>query len=241
MAVRFPFPGNLLRLLLLLPLLLSTDGGATGRSAVETRYEIVAKGIRVGKVTATQQLDTAQLLRFENHTDVNASFLWLGYRQSIVEQADILGQNLTRYSRRGSDNGVSVQVEGRLAGNAFRFDELRDGARRSLAIPRDSYDHTTMECPEATMVFGPDGTRTLRMLDTEHLAVVKRTYRLIREDVYRLGGRDYRCRVVDFSDPNKNCRRWIGRDGNAVIIFRQDGRGKVGSYSLRAREVSGAL
>ena len=45
--------------------------------------------------------------------------------------------------------------------------------------------------------------------------------------------RQIRCRVVDFVDENKKCRRWIRPDAVGAIIVRQDGMGKNGSYSLR--------
>jgi len=214
-------------------------------SGAETRYDVTAKGMKVGSVVAVQKSTGgdggAKRIRYENQTDVNASFLWLGYRSSTTERAEILGNSLVGYARTGEENGVKVQVEGKLAGESFRFTVVKNGERRTLSIPRSSYDHTTMECPEATMSFGPDGKATLRMLDTEYLQVVTRNYHLVGEETCRVGGNEYRCRVVDFRDPNKSGRRWIGRDGDAVILFRQDGKSLSGSYSVRAREVNRLL
>lgn len=214
-------------------------------SGAETRYDVTARGMKVGSVVTVQKSTGgdggAKRIRYENQTDVNASFLWLGYRLSTTERAEILGNSLVGYARTGEENGVRVQVEGRLAGESFRFTVVKNGERRTLSIPRSSYDHTTMECPEATMSFGPDGKAVLRMLDTEYLQVVTRNYHLVGEETCRVGGNEYRCRVVDFRDPHKSSRRWIGRDGDAVILFRQDGKSRSGSYSVRAREVNRLL
>jgi len=47
-------------------------------------------------------------------------------------------------------------------------------------------------------------------------------------------GKEFRCRIIDFKDPHKSCRRWIGVDHDAIIMFRQDGKTKEGSYSVQA-------
>jgi len=214
-------------------------------SGTETRYDVVAKGMTIGSVVTTQKASGegggAKRIHYENRTDVNASFLWLGYRSSTTERAEIRGETLVGYARRGQENGTPVNVEGRLAGETFRFTLVKNGCGETISIPRSSYDHTTMECPEATMDFGPDGKATLRILDTEYLKVVTRSYHLVKEDTCTVGGKGYRCRVVDFKDPHKTSRRWIGRDGDAVILFRQDGKGKSGSYSVRAKELNRVL
>jgi hypothetical protein len=214
-------------------------------SATETRYDVVAKGMTVGSVVAVQKATGedggAKRIRYENRTDINASFLWFGYRSSTTERAEILGDTMVGYARKGEENGIPVRIEGRLSGEVFRFTVVKNGEHTTLSIPRSSYDHTTMECPEATMSFGPDGNVALRVLDTEYLQVVTRNYHLVGEETCRVGKKEFRCRVVDFRDTHKNTRRWIGRDGDAVIVFRQDGKNPSGSYSVRAREVNRAL
>jgi len=203
----------------------------------ETRYEVIAKGFRIGNVSVYQRSSRTPnetVIHFENLSDINASFIWMGYHLSMSERGTISKNDLVSYSRYSRENGNDVSIEGRLDHAVFLFHVLRNGKRSTVEIPRASYEHTTMECPEATMEFGATGEVTLKVLDTDFVTVVKRRYRLVREDTYKVGAREYRCRVVDISDPNKSCRRWIGRDGNTVIIFRQDGKGKDGSYSVRA-------
>jgi hypothetical protein len=129
--------------------------------------------------------------------------------------------------------GGAVTAEGRLEGDTFRFDLNENGKKHTIAIRNSSYDHTTMECPEATIDFGAIGKTVLRMLDTEYMTVVERSYRLVREEVYRVGYREYRCRIVDFTGPNRSRRRWTGKDGDAVVLFRHDGKSRNGSYSVR--------
>jgi len=205
--------------------------------AIEARYDVLAKGFRVENILTSQRTADeggVKVVHFENRTAVKASFLWFRYNLMTSERAVIKGENLVSYSLNKKEKGADVTTEGRLDGDTFRFNVNENGKKRTIAIPRSSYDHTTMECPEATMDFGATGRAVLKMLDTEFMTVVERSYRLVREEAYRIGDKEYRCRIVDFTDPNKSCRRWIGKEGDAVIMFRQDGKGRDGSYSVRA-------
>jgi hypothetical protein len=94
-----------------------------------------------------------------------------------------------------------------------------------------------MECPEAHINFDGKPSITLNILDVEKMAVVKREYRLIRTEQYHVGGKEYPCRVVDYSDPNKKARRWINWDGTAVVMYRQDSKDK-NPYSVQASSVT---
>lgn len=203
----------------------------------ETKYDVVAKGFRIGNVVVTQKSSRTpheNIIHFENLSNISASFIWMGYHLSMTERGTIRKNDLVSYSRHGRENNTNVSVEGTLNNAVFLFNVVRNGKRSTVEIPRASYEHTTMECPEATIDFGASGEVTLKVLDTDYVTVVKRRYKLVKEDTCKVGDREYRCRVVDISDPNKSCRRWIGRDGDEVVIFRQDGKGNEGSYSVRA-------
>jgi hypothetical protein len=224
-------------LLISVVVLISRIPAISSEGAVEAKYDVVAKGFRVGNILTSQRSADEvgiKVVHYENRTAVNASFLWFSYNLMTSERAVIKGENLVSYSLHKKVKGEEVTAEGRLDGDTFRFDLYENGKKRTIAIRRSSYDHTTMECPEATMDFGAKGKTVLRMLDTEYMTVVERSYRLVREELYRIGDREYRCRIVDFTDPNKSCRRWIGKEGDAVILFRQDGKSRDGSYSVRA-------
>jgi len=211
--------------------------GIASIGTTETGYHVISKGFRIGRVTTSQKAAVeggAKVIHFENRTDVEASFLWMNYCHDSCEKATIRDGKLLTYSRTEKVNGKDIKVEGRMVGDSFRFEVIENGKRRSVVIPCSSYDRTTMECPEATMDLTSNGEATVRILDTEFMTVVTRKYRLVRNDKYKIDGREYACRVVDFSDPHKSCRRWIGKDRDAVILFRQDGKGKEGSYSVRA-------
>jgi hypothetical protein len=227
---RTTFLSTLLLLASALPVLPNIGG-------TETHYDVVAKGLRIGSMVVSQRTSHKSeepVVHFENLSNINASFLWVGYHVSMTERGTISNNDLVSYSRHGKENGVEVSIDGKLNDATFVFNVVRNGKRSTVEILRTSYDHTTMECPEATMEFGASGEVSLKILDTEYVAIVKRRYKLVKEDTYKIGGREFRCRVVDIVDPNKSCRRWIGRDGNAVILFRQDGRSRDGSYSVRA-------
>ena len=148
---------------------------------------------------------------------------------------------LVSYSHKGQENNTTVDVEGRLENATFRFDIRERGATRSIVIPRSSYDHTTMECPEARLDFSVTPRITLRILDVEKMAVVKRNYQLVRTAHYTVAGKEYPCRIVDFSDQNKKARRWISWDGTTVVMYRQDGKGDKSSYSVQATALSRGL
>jgi hypothetical protein len=67
----------------------------------------------------------------------------------------------------------------------------------------------------------------------EQATVVTRRFHFVKTEDIEVGGKTIRCKVVDFSDPANNCRRWVASDGRGVIIVRQEGKGKGGSYALR--------
>jgi hypothetical protein len=94
-----------------------------------------------------------------------------------------------------------------------------------------------MECPEARLDFPGNTPVALNILDVEKMAVVKRNYRLVRNEQYTVAGKEYPCRVVDYSDQNKKARRWITWDGSTVVMYRQDGKGE-NSYSVQATSVT---
>ncbi|MGE3259962.1 MAG: hypothetical protein AB7J94_10015, partial [Geobacter sp.] len=172
----------------LVPALVS---GAVPATTV-AQYNVTSRGVRIGTVTTTQRVSWdggSATLQFESRTAVSASFLWLGYQLDTLEKGTVKNGSLVNYQRQGAENGARVAVEGRLEAASFRFEVQEQGGRQTVVIPRDSYDSTTMEFPEAQLDFGGRKTVTLRVLDVEHLAVVRREYRLVREGSYRIDGR----------------------------------------------------
>ena len=204
-------------------------------------YTVTSKGFDIGDVTTTQRISEdggVISVHFETRTAVKASFLWMGYLLDTVEKGELQKGELVRYSRKGKENGNSFDIEGRQERSSFRFDVREHGATRSIVIPRSSYDYTTMECPEVQLDFSDKAQVTLRILDVEKMAVVKRDYHFVKNAVYSVGGRDVPCRIIDFSDLNKKARRWITWDGSAVVMYRQDGKGDKNSYSVQATSVT---
>jgi hypothetical protein len=204
-------------------------------------YKVSSMGFSIGDVTTIQRMAEeggVASVYFETKTAVKASFLWMGYQQDILEKGTIQKQDLVSYSRKGRENGITTDIEGRLENASFRFDVREQGSTRTIVIPRNSYDYTTMECPEAQLDFTDKSQITLRILDVEKMAVVKRNYNLVRNTFYSVGGKELPCRIVDFSDKNKKSRRWITWDGSAVVMYRQDSRGEKNSYSVQATSVT---
>lgn len=236
--------GRLTRLAVMALLwLVPTLVAATAPVTTVAQYNVTSRGFRIGSVTTSQLYSSeggSTTLQFETRTTVSASFLWLGYHLDTVERGTVKDGTLVSYYRQGEENGTSITVDGRLEGQNFRFAVQEQGGRRTVTIPRSSYDSTTMELPEALLDFRGREAITLRVLDVEHLAVVRREYRLIREARYSISGRDHPCRIVDYADPNKRGRRWVQKERDAIVMYRQDGQGDQ-SYSVKAVSLSRRL
>lgn len=227
-------------LLLAVIVLLPCAGAATVGAGRHSDYRIYAKGLNVGELkTAVSALPGAggTAFRFHSTMRINASFLFYSFRQEISEDAVVGDEGMVSYHRTSVENKVTTQVDGKREGNRFTFD-VREGEKvRTVSFVRDQYDYSTMECPELNLK--KEGDRaTMRLLDVETLSVVNRAYRWAGNEDVAINGKVLRCRVVEFEDPNKKGKRWVTRDERGVIIARQDGTGRNGTYSLRAREIS---
>jgi hypothetical protein len=219
--------------------LVSASAGVPVRTVAH--YKISSRGFGIGDVTTIQRSTEeggVTSVHFETKTAVKASFLWMGFHLDTIEKGTLLKRELVSYSRKGRDNGTTIDVEGRLENASFRFDVREQGVMRSIVVPRNSYDYTTMECPEAHLDFSDKTHVTLNILDVEKMAVVKREYRLVRNEHYTVAGKEFPCRVIDYTDLNKKARRWINWDGSAVVMYRQDSRGEKNSYSVQATSVN---
>jgi uncharacterized protein (UPF0262 family) len=228
--------------ILCLMLFVSSFAGIPARTVAH--YKVSSMGLDVGNVTTTQRMTEEAGMAsvdFETKTAIKASFLWMGYHQDTIEKGTLQRGELIRYSRKGRENGTTIDILGRLEHSSFRFEVREQGAMRSVVIPRSSYDYTTMECPEARLDFSDKQQVTLRILDVENMAVVKRDYHFVRNTLYSVGGKELPCRIVDFSDRNKKARRWITWDGSAVVMYRQDGKGEKSSYSVQATSIAKEL
>ena len=197
------------------------------------RYRITSRGLNVGemKTVISPAHSGSGAVRFESDLAIDANLLLYKVSTRSREQAVIGEHGTLSYRRQGEENGKSSTVEAALEGDGFRFRLSENGATRTLLVPRSSYDFTTMDCPETTMQREGE-TMEVRLLDLEHAKVVKRRFHWVKSEAIEIGGRRLLCRVVDFSDPNNSCRRWVSNE-RGVVIVRQDGKGKAGNYSLR--------
>jgi hypothetical protein len=207
--------------------------GAVFSSERESIYSVYSHGFKVGEV----KTDCIPLARnnkkyyeFQSDMRINANFFFSSFKLDKKEEA-LVGQEGTFYYKRTStQNGKTQQVEGHLDKDGFTITIEENGAKDSMVIGRGEYDFTTLDCPEITL--GPEGReKTFRILDFEHLKVVRRSYRWVRNEDITIDGKRIQCKVVDFTDPYKKCRRWVKLDELGILIVRQDGKGKEGSYS----------
>ena len=198
-------------------------------------YKITSRGFSVGKLKTTispVQQAGGQAVRFQSDLAIDADLLLFKITKTNREEAIVSDHGTLSYHRNGQENGRSSTVDADLEGGAFRFRMAENGVIQTVTVPKTSYDFTTMDCPEITMQREGEAME-IRLLDMEHAKVVLRRFHWVKTEEMEVGGKRLRCRVVDFTDLNNSCRRWISNDARGVIIVRQDGKGKGGNYSLR--------
>lgn len=200
------------------------------------RYRISSRGLHVGEmktVLSPAPQAGSRAVRFESDLAIDANLLFYKVSFRSREDAVICESGTVSYRRQGEENGKNSSIVAALEGDVFRFRVNENGASRTVSVPRSSYDCTTMDCPETGMQREGE-TMEVRLLDLEQARVVKRKFHWVRSEEVEAGGRRLQCRVVDFSDHNNSARRWFSKErGPGVVIVRQDGKGKGGSYSLR--------
>jgi hypothetical protein len=219
-------------------MLFSTGVWGGNSDSRESRFTVYSHGFRIGEATSVCSLTgngDHVTYKFSNTTKVNANFLLRSYSLEKHEDALVGRDGTLRYTRSSKENGHAVTIEGALENAEFHIKVIEKKVARTLSIPRERYDYTTMECPEIHMK--REGERmTVRLLDFEALDVVTRRYTWVRSEDLQIGGKTYTFRVIDFEDKNKKCRRWIRVDDVGVMIARQVGSGKNGAYSLKLVE-----
>ena len=203
-------------------------------------YRISSRGFGVGElktVISPVQHAGRRAVRFESHLDIAANLLFFKVSSTSHEDAVISESGTLSYRRKGQDNGRSSEVDATLEGGSFRFKVNDNGVARSFSVPRSSYDYTTMDCPETTMKREGESME-VRLLNLEHGKIVTRKFHWVKSEDLEVGGKRLHCRVVDFSDPENSCRRWVSCGEGGMVIVRQDGKGKHGPYSLRIVSLS---
>lgn len=205
------------------------------RESRESRYQISSRGFRVGELKTVMRPvreGNRQLVRFVADQNINAGFLFFSLRSASREEALISEEGTVGYRRNGTENGRSRSVEAEFFRDRVDLTVREEGKTRNVTIPRSRFDFTTMDCPETTIPHEGEQLE-IRLLDLEHARVINRRYIWTKTETVTVGERTIRCRVVDFEDPDNRCRRWITRDAQGVIIARQEGKGKAGSYILK--------
>lgn len=230
-------------LTVLIALLLPLAGWCGNSDSRASRFTVYSHGFRIGEATSVCSLvgnGDRSTCRFSNFTRINATFLVRSYSLENREEALVGRDGTLRYTRTCRENGHPLTVEGALENNEFRIRVAETRGVRTIVIPRERYDYTTVECPERFLK--REGEKvSLRLLDFEALEVVTRHYTWVRSEELRINGKSYTFRVIEFEDKNKKCRRWIRSDDAGVMIARQEGSGKAGSYSARLVEYKSLL
>lgn len=204
------------------------------------RYKIGSRGFGIGELKtaiSTMQYKGSRALKFESDLAVDANLIFFKKVIRSREDAVVGEQGTLSYRKSVEENGRSYGVEGTLDGGSFRFRIQENGTARNVTVPRGSYDYTTMDCFETSLKREGESVE-VRLLDMEHAVVLTRRYRFLKSEEMEVGGKSIRCKVVEFSDPNNSCRRWVSKDERGVVIVRQEGRGQGGSYSLRLLSLS---
>lgn len=227
--------------LLILSTLMAVQPVAASEPRREANYSIHAKGLHVGElqiVTAPSVRGGEKIVRFQATTRIDARLFCFGVQSRRTEAAVIAESGTLHYQRSGSENGRKTSVNGELAGDAFTLRITEGGSQRAEVFKRESYDFTTLDCPEMTLK--QEGEQAaVRLLDLEHGRVVTRRYCWVKSEDVRVGERTVRCRVIDFEDPANRCRRWVLIDERGILIVRQEGKGPGGAYVLKLASFSG--
>ena len=209
----------------------------------EAEYAVYSRGLRVGELrtfTSSMPDGGRKSLKFTGNTHININLLVYSYHLDSEEEALLEEKETVGYQRTTRENGHTCQVKGRLENGRFLLTIDQDGARRAMNVKRGEYDHTTMDCPELGLRHEGDEA-VFRVLDLDTLGVVPRKYRWLRSEEMTVNGKRIICRVIDFQDPNKKCRRWITQGEVGALIARQDGKGKSGVYTLRMTRFNSAF
>ncbi len=201
----------------------------------ESHYQINSRGFKVGEMKSTSQplvRDGRRLVRFSSTTAIDAQFLFVS-KQSMSRDEALVGDNgPVEYRHSSHENGLEREVEARFTDSQVRLEVKEGGKSRLVTFLRDRYDFTTMDCAEMSLSKEGD-KREIRLLDLENAKVVTRKYVWRKSEEITVGGKSIRCRVIDFEDQDNNCRRWVTRDETGILIARQEGKGKSGSYVLK--------
>lgn len=207
----------------------------------ESRFAVYTHGFKVGEIISryTRQGEGGHdVVNFTSHTRINADILVTTYRLEGEEEARIGPEGTLSYRKAWQENGVRHLVDGRLEGRTFHcVNSVPERDARTVILPRESYDFTTMDCPELR-IKGEGESLTVRLLDLETCEVVTRNYRWVRTERLTVDGVVDLFRVIEFQDRNKSGTRWILPAPVGVRIARQDGATRKGSYSVRAITVA---
>jgi len=216
-----------------------SDVHASPHKSSSSSFYIQSHGLKIGRITSRTSLTETpaggRVYRFSNTTRIKANMIFKSYELESHEEATVSNRGTVSYSRTSRENGVSTAAKGHLQGDEFHVSIKQDNTARTLVFHKKQYEYTTMECPETTLRH-PGQTVTMKILDLETLEIINRRYSFVKTEHINVNGKPVNCMVIDFEDKNKKGRRWIKPDHTGVLIARQDGRSKSGSYSVRLLE-----
>ena len=211
---------------------LSLAEAPTGRIS---EYQIESRGFRVGGMKTSQQpmlRDGRPAIRFRSTMAISASFLFFSKKSSSSDDAVVGDSGTVAYRHASLTDGRTKEVVAHFTDGQTQLQITEHyGKPRSIIFRRESYDFTTMDCPEMSLL-RPGDEREIRLLDLENARVVKRKYHWRKNEEMSIDNRKIVCRVIDFEDPDNRCRRWITQDERGVLIVRQEGKSRSGSYLL---------
>lgn len=224
-------------LLLSALLLIPAPGSATTAAPNDSRFAVYSHGIRIGEITShyiRRDEDEHSVVFFASRTRISADFLVTSYSLEGDEEARVGSEGTLSYRKSWRENGVAHQVDGRVTGGGFSCARTTTGQEpRTVIVPREGYDFTTMDCPELRIMREGESL-TVRLLDLESCEVVTRRYRWVRSERLTVNGASDFFRVVEFRDRHRSATRWILPATVGVRIARQEGTSAAGSYTVRA-------
>jgi len=199
-------------------------------------YDLASKGMTLTHVEAVRSKvmrDGQECTELRLTTETKFDLLVFKYALKSQEILVTTPTGLVAYSLDSVEDGKRKTIFGQWRQGVFHFDVTEDGQSRTWEAAPAAFDFATDDGP-AQRLEPADGAKTFRVLDPEDLAVVARTFRAVAAEPLTVGDRKVTCRVVEIEDDNMKIRRWFTTDELGLVVLREDGCEKRGTYSMRA-------
>jgi hypothetical protein len=172
------------------------------------------------------------MVRCDVEKRIDVKVLWIAYQLTEDESSWSGPDGCFRYARERTEDGLRSTDRGLLTNGVFELVREAGGRVWTQRFARVDYDFTSRDGVDA-LVTRDAPARDVRLLDFDVMEILTRRYRFRGAEAIRAGEARIDCRLVEFDDGNKRGKRWVAEDAWGLAIYRQDGKDRRGSHSLR--------